>query len=295
MQSGYPLIVDQNGWGVASLTGSDPRRPDSTSLLRAIGNDLSRTAQLKAAIAAAASGSTSSSPHEIIVRESPLPSYCYDYPQNPFLENENITRHSSLRIKRKPQRPTTLNHHGSPVSNRIVSFNRGTVQQHLIDPDLELFEHPTRRQQQHNFVGETSSSPMQRSDSSSPRVSRKEQHHQTNTRVPLIDQEMVQMPDNLEHHHSSYSLTATHPKQFVLCCSPPGNNSYYYNQERERLRQEPEPGLCDCCDAKVSCCCACCHTWCPTGHVNSVCTSLICFGIILFIVLSPLLHYLVPT
>ncbi|XP_076040930.1 uncharacterized protein LOC143025328 [Oratosquilla oratoria] len=82
------------------------------------------------------------------------------------------------------------------------------------------------------------------------------------------------------------------PSQLSLCCSTP---EYYYNTER--LRQEPEPGICACCDAKVSCCpcLPCCAACCPVGHMNSVCVSLLCCGIILFIVLSPLLHYLVPT
>lgn len=69
----------------------------------------------------------------------------------------------------------------------------------------------------------------------------------------------------------------------------------FYHSD-ERLRMEPEPGLCSCCDKKVSYCpcCPCCDKYCPEGNMNSVCTSLICSGIILFIVFSPIFHYLVP-
>ncbi|CAL4140731.1 unnamed protein product [Meganyctiphanes norvegica] len=85
---------------------------------------------------------------------------------------------------------------------------------------------------------------------------------------------------------------STLPSQFSLCCSTP---DYFYNEER--LRQEPEPGLCACCDVKVSVCpcLPCCKNVLPEGHMNSVCVSFICIGIILFIVFAPLLHYLIPS
>lgn len=82
------------------------------------------------------------------------------------------------------------------------------------------------------------------------------------------------------------------PSELSLCCSTPEAL-----QDEDRVRQEPEPGLMGCCDAKVSCCPCfpCLGPYCPVGHMNTVCMALICSGIIIFIVLSPLLHYLIPT
>ena len=82
------------------------------------------------------------------------------------------------------------------------------------------------------------------------------------------------------------------PSELSLCCSTPEGL-----QDDERVHQEPEPGLIGCCDAKVSCCpcCPCLAPYCPAGHMNTVFMALICSGIIIFIVLSPLLHYLIPT
>lgn len=59
----------------------------------------------------------------------------------------------------------------------------------------------------------------------------------------------------------------------------------------EKFRQEPEPGLLQCCERKVSCCTCCC----PRGQMNTVAVSVICVCVIVFIVLSPLLHFMVPT
>lgn len=83
------------------------------------------------------------------------------------------------------------------------------------------------------------------------------------------------------------------PSELSLCCSTPEE----LRGGDERVHQEPEPGLMGCCDAKVSCCpcCPCLGPYCPVGHMNTVCMALICSGIIIFIVLSPLLHYLIPT
>ena len=59
----------------------------------------------------------------------------------------------------------------------------------------------------------------------------------------------------------------------------------------QKFRQEPEPGLCACCERKVACC-TCCF---PRGQMNTVAVSVICVCVIVFIVLSPLLHFMVPT
>lgn len=303
MHSAYPLLVEQTDWGRGAHSGAGV---SSAELLRSIGADLTR----RSGQAFGTPSLTALRNVEIVVTEPPLraPLYAYEYPQPPGEPLGAATRHPSLRVKREP-RPTTLNH-ASPLCNR-AGVNRLPQRVDLNPFGVEGFETPpTHRCAPLGGVNSPRSSPHLGRQRTPPL--RKEYASVARVPPPIQEESAAALEareDALRNWpqwgdraptgvigepgtHSSYALASVrHPNQLVLCCSPPPD--LYYSTER--LRQEPEPGLCDCCEKKVSCCCACCHTWFPTGNVNSVCTSLICCGIIMFIVLSPLLHYLVPS
>ncbi|XP_071521003.1 uncharacterized protein [Panulirus ornatus] len=306
MRSAYPLLVDQNGWSVGNCR-------DPTSLLRSVGVDLSRPAHQTAHHAH----------HDIEIHvEDPPSSYSHEYPQ------PQATAHEEAAITQGGAEYRTFKKPGDTF--RGSSFNR-TVQRLQLsvrpEPDLRLDSRfvegrpdgrPDGRADSRNQNANSSRSsaastatPRNSPRTTSPRAAyagrRLEGVHPGG---PLGLEQQQQEP---QQNHRDYArgsngtgscgvaapaftlptmMRPSRPSQLSLCCSSP---DYYYNEER--LRQEPEPGLLNCCDTKISCCpCSpCCEPYCPVGHMNTVCMSLICTAIILFIVLSPLFHYLVPT
>ena len=283
MRSAYPLLVDQNGWGVAGSSSNN--RVDSTSLLRSVGVDLSRpvTHQSQPSLV---------HPDIEILVEDPPSIFSHEYPQPPS------DLHYDSRLKRKP------------VGFQRAGINRSVQRLDLsnLRPELEAALLNEVRSASNpettplRLSGPSGSTPRGSPRSASPRSKLRHEFEGNDTvsESCLHASQMPRQSINSNSNSGSYrgqaqslSLSSVmRPSQLSLCCSSP---DYYYSTER--LRQEPEPGLCACCDTKVSCCpCSpCCEAWCPVGHMNTVCTSLICCGIILFIVLSPLLHYLVPT
>nr|XP_053641304.1 uncharacterized protein LOC128694974 [Cherax quadricarinatus] len=302
MRSAYPLLVDHNGW-----SGGNCRDP--TSLLRSLGVDLSRPAHPP----------TLHAHHDIEIHvEDPPSSFSHEYPQPLATTHQQraatlaaVADHRTSKIK------------SSDIS-RASSINR-TVQrlQLSIHPKTEIHS-DTRRVEGRSdgrtdtrgqntsssrSSGASTTTPRNSPRTTSPRSSyggRRQEGIHPGVAVGLDQQERQQ--NHREYPRGSngtgscgvaapaFSLPTimrpSRPSQLSLCCSSP---EYYYNEER--LRQEPEPGLLNCCDTKISCCpCSpCCEPYCPVGHMNTVCMSLICTAIILFIVLSPLFHYLVPT
>ncbi|KAK4291382.1 hypothetical protein Pmani_035785 [Petrolisthes manimaculis] len=264
---GYPLLLNQNGWG-----GSG--RHTSTTLLRSLGAELSRPTQ---ATAHSYTTTRTQAHHDIEVHvEAPQQSFFrLEYPQPP------------ARTHRTP--PV-----GGSADTRDTRFGSDGGAGVKMVPRLQTVP---------RCPDTTPVSPR-----ASPRPRRGGGTEASQSQVPVVT----------ENHRGSNGtgrcaaggvgaglaagpgpmvalghMGPTRPSQLSLCCSSP---DYYYNSE-ERVRQEPEPGLLNCCDAKVSCCpcCPCCRPYCPTGHMNTVCMALICSGIITFIVLSPLFHYLIPT
>ncbi|XP_070000366.1 uncharacterized protein [Penaeus vannamei] len=286
MRSAYPLLVEQNGWSVGSC-----RNP--TSILRSVGVDLSRPSQYQAPHAH----------HDIEIHvEDPPSSFSHEYPQP--LANAHLGRAkggvaTEPRSKRKPV---------SDV-HRTGSFNRAVQRLELSvspDADLRVDPRPHLNAASRSSAGGTAT--PRASPRSSPRAS---SYGRRVEGANTCGGGVVLQQDHLESNHRDYSSAGSNgtgrctlsgpsfalpvmsrPSQLSLCCSSP---DYYYNEER--LRQEPEPGLLNCCDKKVSCCpcCPCLEPYCPVGHMNTVCMSMICSFIILFIILSPLLHYLVPS
>lgn len=326
MPGAYPLLVDQTDWGMGAHSGAEANA--SALLLRRLGAELTRPNPFGGHSASAAS--TTLRDVEIVLAEPPLPPtaiFAHEYPQplRQVVADGHIPHATLNSVKRKP-RPTLLNHHpASPFVNR-VGLNRSTqrldINFHRDFGEIEIpatFHFPQANVNRCSSINNSprNNSPRNSSSRNSPlktnhRTAVKNSHLRKEYENPLREASLRKEDTeedsqnslnwnkrsnapqrNMEENgtHTSYALTSNRrPNQFVLCCSPP---DYYYSTER--LRQEPEPGLCECCEKKVSCCCPCCHTWFPTGNVNSVCTSLVCIGIIMFIVLSPLLHYLVPT
>ena len=68
------------------------------------------------------------------------------------------------------------------------------------------------------------------------------------------------------------------------------------SQNEDGFVIDTEPGLCGCSDKKVSFCPCfpCLNGYCPRGYINSVGCCFVCICVILFVILSPLLHYLWP-
>ncbi|XP_064088115.1 uncharacterized protein LOC135202561 [Macrobrachium nipponense] len=311
MRSAYPLLVDQNGWsaGICRIPNTSSSSTTTTSLLRSVGVDITRPAQLH-----------HQAHHDIEIHvEDPPSTFSHEYPQplpvaatHGTIERGKGAGGADHRSKRKLP--------NSDGSTRANTFNRAVQRLELsIRPDGELcFDtrgplplSATPSRGSGASAGTPRASPR---SSSSPRAAYNRQHESVHSGVaPAIDPSDGGVPQ-LNHNQAqrtrgsngtgscggmgpaappSFTLPMmSRPSQLSLCCSSP---DYYYNEER--LRQEPEPGLLKCCDTKISCCpCSpCCEPYCPVGHMNTVCMSMICSGIIMFIVLSPLLHYLVPT
>lgn len=286
MHSAYPLLVEQNGWSVGSCR-------NSTSILRSVGVDLSRPSHHQVPHAH----------HDIEIHvEDPPSSFSHEYPQP--LANAHHGRvkggyGSESRSKRKP-----------PVSDvhRSGSINRAVQRLELsVSPDSDL---RVDNRSHYNTTSQSAAAASTVTPRGSPRSSPRGPSYGRRLEGVHTGGGVVLQQGQQEANHrdyissgsngtgrcalaaSSFTLPITsRPSQLSLCCSSP---DYYYNEER--LRQEPEPGLLNCCDKKVSCCpcCPCLEPYCPVGHMNTVCMSMICSFIILFIILSPLLHYLVP-
>lgn len=277
MSGGYPLLLDQNGWG-----GSGRH---ATTLLRSVGVELSRPTQTRTQATTYTQANTRTQAHHDIEVHVEAP-------------------HQSFFRLEYPQ-PLARTHRTPPVGG--AADTRDTRFGSDVGAGVGVGLRAAPRLQTGPRCPDTT--PV--SPRASPRPRRGTGTEANQSQVPVVT----------ENHRGSNGtgrcagaagggagaglaagpgpvvalaqMGPTRPSQLSLCCSSP---DYYYNSE-ERVRQEPEPGLLNCCDAKVSCCpcCPCCRPYCPAGHMNTVCMALICSGIIIFIILSPLFHYLIPT